>query len=124
MGEEQVSLKEMQKEDAKLRTDYETLMQTLGKQSMRTKIMEAHTGVLDGQRKYLKQQRDRINETERGVALKEFDSNSWKVKLYLIGVLAFFAIVWGTVASLSNNFFRPCFNHFSFILVVCKKPAA
>lgn len=104
LGEEQVSLKEMQKEDAKLRTDYETLMQTLGKQSMRTKIMEAHTGVLDGQRKYLKQQRDRINETERGVALKEFDSNSWKVKLYLIGVLAFFAIVWGTVASLSNNF--------------------
>ena len=47
VDEEQVHLKKMQEEDAQVKMDYEMLMQTLGKQSMRTQIMQGHMGVLD-----------------------------------------------------------------------------
>ena len=103
VDEEQVYLKKMQEEDAKVKMDYEMLMQTLGKQSVRTEIMEGHMGVLDERIRDLKKKRDYINETERGNALREHDSNTWKAKLYMIGVGVFLAITWGVMSSFYNN---------------------
>ena len=102
--EEQVRLKKMQEDDAKVRMKYEMLMQTLGKQSVRTEIMQEHVGILDERIKELKQKRDNINETERGNALREHDSNSWKMKLYMIGADLLIAIIWGFMSSFYDNF--------------------
>lgn len=101
--EEQVHLREMQEEDANVKMDYEMLMQTLGKQSMRTQILENHIGLLDNRKSDLRRKRDLINESERGIALREFDSNSWKVKLYMIGSMLFLAIIWGVVSSFYDD---------------------
>lgn len=100
VDEEQIRLREMQAEDAKLKIEYETLMQTLGKQSVRTQILGDHMGVLDEKSKDLKRQRDRINESERGIALRNHDSETWKTKLYMIGTLILLAISWGVASSL------------------------
>lgn len=104
IDEEQVYLRKKQGEDAEVRMDYEMLMQTLGKQSVRTEIMESHLGVLDERIKDLKKKRDNINETERGNALREHDSNTWKAKLYMIGVGVALAITWGVISSFYDNF--------------------
>ena len=104
IDEEQVHLLEMQEEDAQVKMDYEMLMQALGKQSMRTQIMQANLGVLDGRIGKLKQKRDSINEIERGEALREFDSNSWKTKLYMLGSMLLLIIIWGVVSSFYDNF--------------------
>ncbi len=104
VDEEQVQLKKMQEEDAKVKMDYEMLMQTLGKQSVRTEIMEGHMGVLDERIKDIKKKRDYINETERGNALREHDSNSWKTKLYMIGACVILAIIWGVMSSFYDSF--------------------
>ena len=104
IDEEQVHLLEMQKEDAQVKMDYEKLMQTLGKQSMRTQIMERHLGVLDGKIKNLRKRRDDINESERGIALREFDSNSWKIRLYMLGSMLLLTIIWGVIMSFYDNF--------------------
>lgn len=104
IDEEQVHLLKMQEEDAQIKMDYEMLMQTLGKQSMRTQIMEGHLGVLDGKITNLRKKRDNINETERGEALREFDSNSWKIKLYILGSMLLLAIIWGVASSFYDNF--------------------
>lgn len=92
--EEQMHLLNMQKEDAYVRMNYETLLQTLGKQSIRNKILEKHSSVLNYKIYKLKEQRDRINESERGIALRTFDSESWKNKLRLIGSMASTFVVW------------------------------
>ena len=102
--EEKVRLKKMQEDDAEVRMNYEMLMQTLGKQSVRTEIMQEHVGILDERIKELKQKRDNINETERGNALREHDSNSWKMKLYMIGADLLIAIIWGFMSSFYDNF--------------------
>lgn len=104
IDEEQVHLLEMQKEDAQVKMDYELLMQTLGKQSMRTQIMNENLGVLDGKIDYLKKRRDNINESERGIALREFDSNSWKIRLYMMGSMALLTIIWGVIMSFYDDF--------------------
>ena len=102
--EEQVLLQKMQEEDAEIKMKYELLMQTLGKQSIRNEILEGHLGVLDNKKADMKKRRDRINQTEREQALREFDSESWKIKLYLIGVMVFLIIVWGVTASFFEDF--------------------
>lgn len=104
LEEEQFRLKTMQKEDTKLRTDYEKLMQTLGKQSMRTKILESHQGVLNDRRVNLKKQRDIINDIERGDALRNFDSESLKIKFGLMGAMAFLILLWGGIAYIYDEF--------------------
>lgn len=103
IDEEQVKLKEMQEEDAEVRLDYEMLMQTLGKQSMRTQILDANMGVLGENIDKLKKKRDNINETERGDALREFDSNSLKVKLYMLGSMLMLIVIWGIASSLFES---------------------
>lgn len=94
LDEEQRRLMNMQREDASLKTDYEMLMQTLGKQSVRTKIAGNHMDVLQKKVTDLKEQRDGINETERVESLRLFDKNSWKVRLYMMGSMAIFLLAW------------------------------
>lgn len=115
--EEQVHLKKMQEDDAKIRIDYEMLMQTLGKQSVRTEILEKHMGVLDEKIRDLKKQRDNINETERGIALREHDSNTWKAKLYMIGACVLLAITWGVLSSFYDSFTDWLQNDWCYILI-------
>lgn len=104
VNEEQVHLEKMQKEDAKVRINYEMLMQTLGKQSVRTEIVETYMGVLDRKIEDLKTKRDNINETERGNALREHDSNTWKIKLNMFAVMLGLAVTWGLLSSFHDNF--------------------
>lgn len=117
VDEEQVLLKKMQEEDAKVKMDYEMLMQTLGKQSMRTEIMEGHMGVLDERIRDLKKKRDNINEIERGNALREHDSKTWKTKLYMIGAGVIIAVIWGVVSSFFDNFTDWLQNDWCYILI-------
>lgn len=117
VDEEQIHLRKMQEEDAQVKMDYEMLMQTLGKQSMRTQILEGHIGVLDERIRDLKKQRDHINNSERGIALRDFDSTSWKVKLYMIGSMLLLAIIWGTLASLYDNLMDWFQNDWCYILL-------
>ena len=116
VDEEQVHLKRMQEEDAKVKMDYEMLMQTLGKQSVRTEIMEGHMGVLDEKIKDLRKKRDNINETERGNALREHDSSTWKAKLYMIGAGVILAITWGVMSSFYDSFTDWLQNDWCYIL--------
>lgn len=116
VDEEQVHLKMMQEEDAKVKMDYEMLMQTLGKQSVRTEIMEGHMGVLDEKIKDLRKKRDNINERERGNALREHDSSTWKTKLYMIGSGVALAVTWGVMSSFYDNFTDWLQNDWCYIL--------
>ena len=116
VSEEQIHLKRMQEEDANVRIDYEMLMQTLGKQSVRTEIMKRHMGVLDEKIKDLKTERDNINETERVNVLRNHDSNTWKVKLYMIGAGIFIAVIWGVILSSYDNFTDWFHNDWCYIL--------
>ena len=104
VDEEQFHLLKMQEEDAKVKMDYELLMQTLGKQSIRNQILDDHLGVLSGKKEDLLNRRNRINQSERGQALREFDSESWKVKFYLIGLMVALIIAWGISASFYDDF--------------------
>ena len=116
VDEEQIHLKKLQEEDARVKMDYEMLMQTLGKQSVRTEIMEGHMGVLDERIRDLKKKRDNINETERGNALREHDSNTWKAKLYMIGAGVITAITWGVISSFYDSFTDWLQNDWCYIL--------
>ena len=104
IDEEQIHLEKMQKEDAKIRTEYERLMQMLGKQSVRTNVLESNMNVLDNQKEHLKQTRDKINEIDREAALRDFDSETWKIKLYTMGSMAFLVVIWGIIAAFFDNF--------------------
>lgn len=104
IDEEQIILKKNQEEYTQVRTNYELLMQTLGKQSVRSEIMEGHMGVLDEKIKDLRKKRDNINETERGNALREHDSNTWKAKLYMLAAMLILAVTWGVMSSFYDNF--------------------
>ena len=103
IDEEQVLLRKMQEEDAQVRMNYELLMQTLGKQSIRTQILDGHMGVLGEQINNLRKKRDNINNTEREIALQEFDSTSLKTKLYMLGIMLLLAVIWGGVASFFDS---------------------
>lgn len=115
--EEKIHLKKMQVEDADIRTNYEMLMQTLGKQSVRSNILDSHLGVLETKKEELRKRRDTINQTERGKALREFDSESWKMKLYMIGAMLFLIIIWGTTAALYNDFSKWFVNKWCWFIV-------
>ena len=117
VDEEQVHLKKMQEEDAKVKIDYEMLMQTLAKQSVRTEIMEEHMGLLNEKIIALKKERDNINETERGKALREHDSNTLKAKLYMIAAGVVLAIIWGVMSSFYNTFTDWLQNDWCYILI-------
>ena len=114
--EEQVHLKKMQEDDAQVRMDYEMLMQTLGKQSMRTAIMNVHLDVLGEKIKDFQIKRDYINETERVNVLREHGSRTWKAKLYMIGVGVIIAIMWGVLSSFYDNFADWLQNDWCYIL--------
>ena len=116
VDEEQVHLRKMQEEDAQVKMDYEMLMQTLGKQSMRTQILDGHMGVLGEQINNLKKKRDNINNTERGVALQEFDSTSWKARLYMLGAMLTLAVLWGVAASFYDSIVDWLQNDWCYIL--------
>lgn len=116
VDEEQVHLKKMQEEDAQTKMDYEMLMQTLGKQSVRTEIMEGNMCVMDEKIKDLRNKRDNINETERGNTLREHDSNTLKAKLCMIGTGMIFAIIWGVMCSFYDNFTDWLQNDWCYIL--------
>lgn len=116
VDEEQVNLKNMLEDDAKVKMGYEMLMQTLGKQSVRTEIMDGHMGILDGKIMDLRKKRDNINETERGNALREHDSSTWKAKLYMIGVGVILAITWGVMSSFYDSFTDWIQNDWCYIL--------
>ena len=117
VNEEQVNLKIMQEEDARIRMGYEMVMQTLGKQSVRDKILEGHLEILKEEIQKLIEKRDYINNTERANALREFDSESWKNKFYMLGIMAFLLIVWGVVSSFFDNFTDWLLNEWCWILV-------
>lgn len=104
VDEEHVHLKKMQEEDAKIKLEYEMLMQKLGKQSVRTDIMNKHLGVLKDRINSFREQQIEINNTQRVTALKSFDSRSWKIKLYTIGIMALIILVWGGISSLFEHF--------------------
>ena len=96
--------------------DYEMLMQTLGKQSVRTEILEGNMGILDERIKDLKKKRDDINETERGNALRDHDSSTWTAKLYMIGAGVLLAIIWGVISSFYDSFTDWLQNDWCYIL--------
>lgn len=104
MAEEQVVLHKMKAEDTKLKTEYETLMQMLGKQSMRTQILKAFLGVVEKDTERLRRERDTINESQRAQELASFDKKSWKVRLSLMGIMVLLVIIWGSCASLTDRF--------------------
>lgn len=103
IDEEQVLLHKKQEEYTQVRTDYEMLMQTLGKQSVRTEIMERHKGLLTEKIDNIRKERDSINEIKRGNALREHDSNTLKTKLYMIAVMLILAVAWGAASSFYDN---------------------
>lgn len=115
--EEKIHLKELKEEDIKVKTEYEILMQTLGKQSMRTQIYNDYFGVLDNKKKKIKKIRDRINEIERKEALRNFDSVSWKIKLSMIGSMAFLAIIWGVASSFFKSFTSWLQNEWCWVII-------
>lgn len=104
LEEEQKHLSDMRIEDTELKTEYEKLMQTLGKQPVRTEILNEYMGVLSEKIAELKVKRANINESERAKELRNFDSQSWKNRLYMIGVLAILVILWGMIGSFFDNF--------------------
>lgn len=116
VAEEQIRLKKMQKEYAQVKTEYEMLMQILGKQPIRRQILDGHRDILQNQIQNLKSKRDAINESERGEALREHDSSSWKVKLYTMGFMLLLAIIWGVCASNYDNFIDWFMNDWCYII--------
>ena len=104
LEEEQKKLSDMRIEDRMLKTEYETLMQTLGKQPVRTEILKKYMDVLSEKIAELKKKRANINESERAQELRTFDSQSWKKRLYMIGIIVVFVILWVTIASFYDHF--------------------
>ncbi len=105
LEEEQLELKKKKEEDSKLKLEYEKLMQALGRQPMRKKILDKYLDVLNNKIVALTKEKDNINESERAQELNTFDSNSWKVRLFMMGGMAFLVLVWSIVASIYYNYF-------------------
>ncbi len=94
LDDEQKKLKKMQLQDYKLKTRYETLMQTLGKQAMRREILDTYLGFEEEELKKKEERRRIINEEERPQMLREFDSNAWNYKIRLIAAAAMYFLSW------------------------------
>lgn len=117
IDEEQVLLKKNQEKYTQVRMDYELLMQTLGKQSKRTEIMEEQMGVLEDRINNLKKRRDSINDIERGLALKEHKSKTWTARVYMLGTMLILAIIWGVASSFYDSFADWLQNDWCYILM-------
>lgn len=117
IDEEQIHLKKMQNDDARIKIEYENLMQILGKQSVRNQISKSHLEVLEKQKNELINRRNQINEADRPNALNAFDSLSLKIKIYLGCSMCFLAVMWGVVCSLYDNFFDWLKNDWCWILM-------
>ena len=103
LEEEQVNLEKMQEEDTKLRIEYEKLMQALGQQQTRTRILNKYLDELKNRIEDLTKERNRINELERPQKLRAFDAESWKIRLYMMGGIVFLVLVWGLIASFYSH---------------------
>lgn len=115
--EEQIKLRRMQLEDSMIRSKYETLMQTLGKQSVRTDILKSYQDILSNQVVELKRERDNINNSQRAQELQTFDKESWKTRLYTIGMIVLLILIWGTCAYLYDNFLEWLQNEWCWIIL-------
>lgn len=123
---EERHLKEMQKEDLKLRHDYETLMQELGRQTKRKEILAR---IQDSLQKRIRQAKDaqrRINEEDRSRLLKAFDKQTWKKRISLISWNVVFLVLWligWAVYASDNSVFQALIDWvqetLSFVLLVC-----
>ena len=91
---EQRKLRIMQGEDNRLRRNYETLMQELGRQSKRKEILSKFQEQLHNQIETTKAEQKRINEEVRPKQLKAFDDETLKWRFYLIGWNVLFLIIW------------------------------
>lgn len=84
IDEEKRNLARMQKEDLALRKDYETLMQKLGRQSLRNKLMEGRKERLRQDISNLRAEQIHINEEVRPKRLNEFDTTTRAARFYII----------------------------------------
>lgn len=91
---EQRRLAKMQKEDNRLRHDYEMLMQNLGRQSVRKEILARTQKKLQDKIEMARVQQRKINEEERPARLKAFDQQTWQARLSFIAWDALFALSW------------------------------
>ncbi|MDD5988309.1 MAG: C1 family peptidase [Bacteroidales bacterium] len=91
---EQRRLAKMQKEDNRLRRDYEMLMQNLGRQSVRKEILARTQKKLQDKIETARVQQRKINEEERPARLKAFDRQTWQARLSLIAWDASFVLSW------------------------------
>ena len=91
---EQRRLAKMQKEDNRLRRDYEMLMQNLGRQSVRKEILARTQKKLQDKIETARVQQRKINEEERPARLKAFDRQTWQARLSLIAWDAAFVLSW------------------------------
>ena len=91
---EQRRLAKMQKEDNRLRRDYEMLMQNLGRQSVRKEILARTQKKLQDKIETARVQQRKINEEERPARLKAFDRQTWQTRLSLIAWDASFVLSW------------------------------
>lgn len=92
---EQRRLDQMQKENIALRHNYETLMQELGRQPKRNDILKRKQNKLQEGIETAKAEQRRINETERSQRLNAFDSQTIKVRMFLVVWDILFFIFWG-----------------------------
>lgn len=105
LEEEQLNLKKKKEEDSKQRLEYEKLMQALGRQPIRNMILERYMGVLSNKIAELTKKKNNINESERPQKLRAFDSNSWKVRFIMMGIMGFLILIWIIVTSIYANYF-------------------
>lgn len=93
--EEELSLKVMQSNDLRQRQEYESLMQQLGQNSMRKRILEATCERLAEQIEKEENERDRINNEERPAQLKKFEKDTLLTRIWLLVLdVVMFAVVW------------------------------
>lgn len=102
---EQRHLKLMQNDDVRLRKNYETLMQELGRQSKRKEIMANRQTLFQKQIDSAKERQREINEEKRHKILRQFDDETFKIRLCLIGWIVIFFIWWiaGWIVCIPNE---------------------
>lgn len=92
--EEKQHLGRLQQSDLKLRKAYETLMQKLGRQSLRNTLMERRRERIGKEIADLRSQQAHINEEVRPERLREFDRSTWKSRIALVVWDVVWAIAW------------------------------
>ena len=90
LEEEKRHLQRLQKADINLRHDYEELMQDLGRQSQRTNICTKRKKDLENKRDKAIEAQNQINGVIRPQKLNNFDRQTLKTRIILIGSTLFF----------------------------------